>query len=543
MRVIYKEKLIEIEKPIKVIDLLKDECTENIVACRCNNEIKSLEHKIDKDTKIELIDISNKDGMRVYIRGVLYIMSKAFSELYPRALLTVNYQLSNSMFCEIDNMKVTEEMIENVHKKMQEIIDRNLPIRKVTMSKKEALEFYAKENTLKGRLQSDTDTKETVSLYYCEDYYNYFYGVMPISTGYIKIYDILKYHTGFLVRYPNRKEINKLQKFEPSDKLLAALQEYEDIHNILNVNTIYKLNKKIKEGKAKEIVLLDEALHEKKISRIADDIAKNKDKKMVLIAGPSSSGKTTFAQRLGLQLRLNGLKPVTISVDNYFVEREDTPKDENGEYDFECIEAIDLDLFNNHLLQLLDGKEVEMPTFNFHTGKKEYLGDKIKLEKDDILVIEGIHCLNDKLTSQIPKSRKYKIYISALTVLNIDYYNRISPTDSRLIRRIVRDYQFRGYSALHTIKMWPSVNAGENKNIFPYQEHADAIFNTSLVYELSVLKEYAVPLLEAIDDKNPEYSEAKRLYQFLKYFEPIPKEIIPTNSLLREFMGGGDFKG
>jgi len=543
MRVIYKEKLIEIEKPIKVIDLLKDECTENIVACRCNNEIKSLEHKIEKDTKIELIDISNKDGMRVYIRGVLYIMSKAFSELYPRALLTVNYQLSNSMFCEIDNMKVTEEMIENVHKKMQEIIDRNLPIRKVTMSKKEALEFYAKENTLKGRLQSDTDTKETVSLYYCEDYYNYFYGVMPISTGYIKIYDILKYHTGFLVRYPNRKEINKLQKFEPSDKLLAALQEYEDIHNILNVNTIYKLNKKIKEGKAKEIVLLDEALHEKKISRIADDIAKNKDKKMVLIAGPSSSGKTTFAQRLGLQLRLNGLKPVTISVDNYFVEREDTPKDENGEYDFECIEAIDLDLFNKHLLQLLDGKEVEMPTFNFHTGKKEYLGDKIKLGKDDILVIEGIHCLNDKLTSQIPKSRKYKIYISALTVLNIDYYNRISPTDSRLIRRIVRDYQFRGYSALHTIKMWPSVNAGENKNIFPYQEHADAIFNTSLVYELSVLKEYAVPLLEAIDDKNPEYSEAKRLYQFLKYFEPIPKEIIPTNSLLREFMGGGDFKG
>lgn len=543
MRVIYKEKLIEIENPIKVIDLLKDECTENIVACRCNNEIKSLEHKIEKDTKIELIDISNKDGMRVYIRGVLYIMSKAFSELYPRALLTVNYQLSNSMFCEIDNMKVTEEMIENVHKKMQEIIDRNLPIRKVTMSKKEALEFYAKENTLKGRLQSDTDTKETVSLYYCEDYYNYFYGVMPISTGYIKIYDILKYHTGFLVRYPNRKEINKLQKFEPSDKLLAALQEYEDIHNILNVNTIYKLNKKIKEGKAKEIVLLDEALHEKKISRIADDIVKNKDKKMVLIAGPSSSGKTTFAQRLGLQLRLNGLKPVTISVDNYFVEREDTPKDENGEYDFECIEAIDLDLFNKHLLQLLDGKEVEMPTFNFHTGKKEYLGDKIKLGKDDILVIEGIHCLNDKLTSQIPKSRKYKIYISALTVLNIDYYNRISPTDSRLIRRIVRDYQFRGYSALHTIKMWPSVNAGENKNIFPYQEHADAIFNTSLVYELSVLKEYAVPLLEAIDDKNPEYSEAKRLYQFLKYFEPIPKEIIPTNSLLREFMGGGDFKG
>ena len=288
--------------------------------------------------------------------------------------------------------------------------------------------------------------------------------------------------------------------------------------------------------------MLDEALHEKKISQIADKIAKNRKNKVILIAGPSSSGKTTFAQRLGLQLELNGLKPVTISVDNYFVEREDTPRDENGDYDFEDINAIDMDLFNNQILRLLKGEEVETPTFNFHTGHKEYRGDKLKLNKNEVLVIEGIHCLNNKLTRNIPKENKFKIYISALTVLNIDYFNRISTTDSRLIRRIVRDNQFRGYSALHTIKMWPSVNRGEEKNIFPYQEEADVMFNTSLVYEISVLKPLVLPLLQEIDKSEPEYSEAKRLCDILQYFEPIPKELIPTNSLLREFLGNGDFK-
>ena len=283
-------------------------------------------------------------------------------------------------------------------------------------------------------------------------------------------------------------------------------------------------------------------MHEKKISQIADKIAQNRNTKVILIAGPSSSGKTTFAQRLGLQLELNGLRPVTISVDNYFVEREDTPKDENGNYDFEDINAIDMNLFNNQILSLLNGEEVETPSFNFHTGHKEYRGDKLKLNKNDVLVIEGIHCLNDKLTASIPKENKFKIYISALTVLNIDYFNRISTTDSRLIRRIVRDYQFRGYSALHTLRMWPSVNRGEQKNIFPYQEQADVMFNTSLVYEISVLKTMALPLLKEIDSSEPEYSEAKRLCEILQYFEEIPKDLIPTNSLLREFLGNGDFK-
>ena len=320
-----------------------------------------------------------------------------------------------------------------------------------------------------------------------------------------------------------------------------ALNEYDDIHKLLNLNTVYKLNKAIKEKRIQDIIMLDEALHEKKIAQIADNIVKNRKVKMILIAGPSSSGKTTFAKRLGVQLRLNGLKPVTISVDNYFVERDQNPKDENGEYDFECLEAIDLDLFNDHLLKLLNGEEIDMPEFDFVVGTKRYNGKKMSLAKEEVLVIEGIHCLNDKLTSRIPKEQKYKIYISALTVLKMDYYNRISTTDTRLIRRIARDNKFRGYSAKHTIATWHKVNKGEVSNIFPFQEEADSIFNTSLIYELAALKDDVMPLLEEIDNTNPEYAEAQRLINMLKYFESIPKSKVPTNSLLREFLGGSVF--
>lgn len=542
MKVQYKNKEIEIEKPERVIDVLKEECTSNTIACICNNEIKSLNHEIKMDSKIELLDISNADGMRIYIRGLLYIMSKAFEELYPQAEVGVEYQLSNSMFCTIKNMDITDELLEEVHKKMQEIVDKNIPIIKKQFTKQEAEEIYKNVDTVKGRLQLENKSKKKFSLYYCEDYFNYFYGVMPISTGYMKIFEIQKYSNGFLIRYPSKKDITKVPEFIDNKKLLQALADYEKIHKVLNIETLTKLNKAIRDGKAKDIVMLDEALHEKKISRIADSIAEKKDVKMVLIAGPSSSGKTTFAQRLGLQLQLNGLKPVTISVDNYFVERGQTPVDSDGKYDFEAIEAVDMKLLNEHIERLLNGEEVEMPTFNFTTGSKEYKGNKIKLGKDDIIVMEGIHCLNDRLTAQIPRNKKFKVYISALTVLNIDEFNRISTTDSRLIRRIVRDSNFRSYSAIHTLKMWNSVNRGELKNIFPFQEEADAMFNTSLIYEICVLKKYALPQLEAIDNRSIEFSEAKRIREFLKYFEDIPDDLVPTNSLLREFIGGGDFK-
>ena len=541
IEITYNENKIKTQ-PITVFELFKDKIKEKgIIACRFNNEVKSLDFKIEENGKIELIDISNKDGMRVYRRGLIYILSKAFEELYPNAKTEINFQLSNSMLYEVIDAKVNDEMIAKINKKFKEIVEKDIPIIKKVMTKKEAKEFYYKEKNEKGRLQIEDGYKDTVSLYYCEDYYNYFYGILPISTGFAKIYEIIKYHNGILIRYPNKKDITKLPVFEENKKLLETLDEYENLHETLHVQTLYKLNRIIKRKKIKEYILLDEALHEKKMAKIADDIVNRKKVKVVLIAGPSSSGKTTFAHRLGIQLRLNGLKPVTISVDNYFVERENNPKDEFGNYDFECIEAIDTKLFNEHILKLLNGEEIDVPTFDFEVGTKRYNGEKMRLKDDQILVIEGIHCLNDKLTSLIPKDQKYKIYISCLTVLNLDFNNRISTTDSRLIRRIVRDHQFRGYSALHTLKMWDSVNRGEEKNIFPYQEEADSMFNSSLIYEIAVLKDYAVPLLKEINNTMPEYSEAKKLLSLLEYFESVPSEYVPTNSLLREFIGGSIF--
>ncbi len=545
MKVIYNESELNVEKGTKIIDIFEQQVensNRDIIGCRFNNEIKSLDYEIKEDGEVKLIDGTDRDGKRIYTRGLIYIMSKAFSELYKDALITVNYQLSNSMLCEIENMEVTEEMIAKIKEKMQEIIDKDLKIHKVMMTKQDAKIFYEREKTLKGRLQLEIKDKPEVMLYYCENYYNYFYGVMPISTGYIKIFDIIRYGRGVLLRYPSRQNPHKLGEFIAKPKMLKALDEYEDLHRVLNINTVYKLNKQVKEDKIRETILVDEALHEKKIANIADEIARRKNVKMVLIAGPSSSGKTTFAKRLGIQLRVNGLKPFTISVDNYFVERENTPKDENGNYNFESIDAIDLELFNQNLQGLIRGEEVELPTFDFLQGRKIFNGKKKKLANDEILVIEGIHCLNDKLTSYIPKDVKFKVYISALTVLNIDYYNRISTTDTRLIRRIVRDYNYRGYSALHTLRMWESVIKGENLNIYPYQETADAMFNTSLVYELGVLKDYAMPLLAEIDNTYPEYSEAKRLHRMLSYFESIPAKDIPNQSLIREFIGGSIFE-
>ncbi len=542
MKIQYKDRIFDVEENTRIKDLVKDEIIKaNSIAARFNNEVKSLNYKLKEDGNLTLIDISDKDGIRVYRKGLLFVIGKAVEELYPNAKMMVNYQLSNSLLCEFENMEITDEMIEKINQKVAEIVSKDLPIEKKSMTKEEAAEFYKDKETIKGKLQLELSTKKQVSLYWCEDYFNYFYGILPISTGYLNLYEIIKYHRGFLVRYPSRKDISKLPEFQENKKLLATLDEYDVLHRVLNVPTVKELNEITRQGKIKDYILLDEALHEKKIANIADDIVKNDKIKMVLIAGPSSSGKTTFAQRLGIQLRLNGLKPVTISVDNYFVERSQNPKDENGEYDFECIEAIDIDLFNDHLVRLLNGEEIEIPTFDFEVGTKRYKGNKLKLADDEVLVIEGIHCLNDKLTPLIPKEQKYKIYISCLTVLNIDEHNRISTTDTRLIRRIVRDNQFRGYKAIHTLQRWDSVVAGEEKNIFPFQEEADSMFNSSLIYELAVLKDFAVPLLEEIDNSNPEYSEAKRLRRMLGYFESIPADYLPNNSLLREFVGGSTF--
>ena len=544
MKITYNSKEYEVAPNTTIQEVLKEEIEKNefkVIGAKFNNEYKRLDYVITENGIVSLVDISSKGGMRIYRRTLIYIMAKAFEELYKDVKIRVNYQLSNAMFCTVENMEITDEMLKNVENKMKEIVSKNLPIQKKVFSRQEAEELYKKEDSSKGRLQLDLETNKTIDMYYCEDYYNYMYGDIAINTGIIKVFGLIKYEHGFLLRYPSAKNPFVLPEYKETKKLLWAFNEYSDIHKILDVSTVYKLNRIIENGQIKKLIMLEEALHEKKIAQIADKIAANKSIKMVLIAGPSSSGKTTFAQRLGLQLRINGLKPVTISVDNYFVERPNTPKDENGEYDFENIEAIDIELFNRDLTDLLNVKTINCPEFDFKVGTKKYKGKTMHLAEDEILVIEGIHCLNDKLTSQISRNQKYKIYISALTVLSMDRLNRISTTDTRLVRRIVRDYKFRNYSAEHTLQTWAKVNRGEEKNIFPYQEEADSIFNTSLIYELAALKDIAMPLLEKISKDKKEHAEVVRLIDMLKYFEPIPSEYIPANSLLKEFLGGGYF--
>ena len=505
MKITFKDKIYEVKKDTEIKDILKDEINQSkhtVVGAIFNNQYRRLDYKIIQDGNLELIDISTKQGMKIYRRTLIFIMAMAFNRVDANLKIRVNYQLKNAMFCTLDNAEVTEELLEKISNEMKNIVEKDITIEQKLLTRKEAEELYEKENSSKGRLQLDLKDNPIIKMYFCEDYYNYIYDDIAINTGATKVFELVKYDDGFLLRYPNSQNPDKLNPYNETKKLLWALNEYNDIHKILNVSTIYQLNNIIKNQKElKKLIMLEEALHEKKIAQIADKIAENKDVKMILIAGPSSSGKTTFAQKLGLQLRINGYKPVTVSVDNYFVERPQTPRDAKGNYDFESIEAIDLDLFNSDIKRLLNGETIEYPEFDFQVGTKRYKGKTMHLAEDEILVIEGIHCLNDRLTSLIPHNQKYKIYISDLTVLNRDRINRISTTDTRLVRRLVRDYQFRGYSAGHTLKNWNNVNIGEEKNIFPFQEEADSMFNTSIIYELAALKDVAIPLLHSNSEK------------------------------------------
>ena len=545
MEIRYKDKVLEVEKGSKIYDIFKNEIknSENtVVGAIYNNSYVNLSRHMNFKGRVELISINSKIGIKIYRRTLIYIFAMALKKLFPDNRATVNYQMENAVYCDLGDIEVTDEIVEKINEEMRDIVRKNLFIKKVVMNREQAEQFYKETQTARGKLQYDLKSNKKIYMYYCEDYFNYCYGVLARTTGAIKIFDIVKYDKGILLRYPSAGKPDQLPKIIQNKKMKWAYNEYNEIHKILNINTVYKLNDAVKEKRIKDVIMIDEALHEKNIANIADKIAKDKKIKMILIAGPSSSGKTTFAQILGIQLRVNKIKPVTISVDNYFVERQDTPRDENGDYNFECVEAIDLELFNNHLTRLLNGERVEMPQFDFLEGTKKYNGKYLQLKDDEVLVIEGIHCLNDRLTSSIPQDQKFKIYISALTVLNMDRYSKVSSTDVRLIRRIVRDYQFRGYSAEHTIDTWPSVTRGEVENIFPFQESADVIFNTSLIYELGVLKGIATPLLKEIPIEHPEHAEAQRLLGLLKYIRSIPASEVPTNSLLKEFVGGGDFE-
>ena len=545
IKVFYNNNAYEIENEMPVYFFLKDIVKADmngILACKVFNEVKNLNFIIDRDCEIKTLDGTTSDGNRIYVRGLVFVLLKAFEELYPNKKFIVNYSLGHSLYCESEpDFIFTAEDIEKIKGRMQEIINEDLPIEKKILTIEEAMHMYEKAGKADKLGLLETRMKSYVSMYKCGDTFNYFYGVMPISTGYMKYFELKKYEKGVLLVYPRRFAPTEIENIEDSKKLYATFDEYDKIHRILGIENLASLNRATKAGKAGEIIRVSEALHEKKIANIADLIASDRKRKLVLIAGPSSSGKTTFAQRLGIQLKVNGIQTVTLSMDNYFVERSKTPKDENGNYDFECLEAIDIKLFNEQLVALLNGEEVELPTFDFTDGTRKYLGNKAKLGDNQVLVVEGIHGLNEKLTASVPRENKFKVYISALTTLNIDDCNRISTADTRLLRRMLRDSKYRSHGPAATIKMWESVRRGEEKYIFPFQEEADAMFNSSLVYEIAVLKPYIEPLLASVEYDSPEFSEAKRLYEFLSYFVTIEDKEVPINSIMREFIGGGCF--
>ncbi len=514
-----------------------------IVAAKVNNDIKELSYHLYDNCKVEFIDLTYDDGMRIYRRSLSFILIKAVNDLFPDRKVIIGHSISKGIYCEVKgDTLLTVEEVDLIKNRMKEIVASKIPFVKKIMSIEEAKEVFRKVGRMDRYHAIEHREKPYVTIYKCEEFEDYFYGYMVPDTGYLKYFDVKYYSPGLILMYPDKSNPEVIPKFKEQKKLFSIFKEYKNWGNILGVANVGALNDIVKEGKINEMIRVAEALHEKKIAQIADMIAFNKNKKkIVLIAGPSSSGKTTFAHRLSIQLRVNGLKPVTISLDDYFVDRELTPRDETGDYDFEALEAIDLMLFNQHLSDLISGKEVDIPIFNFHKGCREDYCRKLKITENQILIIEGIHGLNEKLTASIPKESKFKIYVSALTSMNIDDHNRIPTTDTRIIRRIVRDFQFRGCSAINTIKRWPSVRRGEEKNIFPFQEEADVMFNSALIFELGVLKTYAEPLLADIDISQPEYSEARRLIEFLTNFLPIETKEIPINSIIREFIGGSCF--
>ncbi|MEG1870556.1 MAG: nucleoside kinase [Peptostreptococcaceae bacterium] len=480
--------------------------------------------------------------MKIYSRTLQYIFIKATLDLFKEAKIVMQHSIDKNIFGEIHKvMSLNNEDIKKIKTKMQEIINKNISIDKVRVKREKAIQIFKSYGMDDKVLLLEQVEFEYVNLYELDGRYDYFYGYMAQSTGVIKAFDVMYYDPGFILRYPLEDDINNIVRFNEQKKIASIFMETERWLNILGVGEVGSLNEKIINGDLASLIMISEALHEKKIAEIADKIFSKRETRMVLIAGPSSSGKTTFAYRLGIQLKVNGLIPIPISLDDYFVNREDTPIDENGEYDFETIGSVDVKLFNEQLRDILKGDEVEIPTFNFLSGKREWIGNKIKLPQNGVVIIEGIHGLNPILTSEIEDKYKFKIYISALTQLNLDNHNRIATTDVRRIRRIVRDHLSRGHEAEDTLKMWPKIKIGEQKNIFVYQEEADVMFNSTLVYELCVLKKAALEELNKIDESNPIYNEARRLRSFLGFFKEIDESLVPQNSILREFIGGSIF--
>ena len=517
---------------------IEDNYSGYIALASIDNKLKELTTLVSQDCSIKFVDTNNSDGYRVYSRTLTLVFIMACEELYENCKVYIEHSLSNGLYCEVKaGRKLNEKDAHDIKLKMQEIIDAQYPIEKNIVTKKEAIDFFNKHNLKSKAELLKYKEHDDIKIYKCDNYVDHFYGHMLPSTGCLKVFDVLKYEDGFILLGPSEENKFRPREFIPQPKLSNIYLEMEKWSALMGVDTVLSLNKVIEKGEYGELIRIVEAIQEKKLGEIAD-IIKQENKRIILIAAPSSSGKTSFAHRLSVHLKVNNLKPVSISLDDYFVDREKTPLDEFGEYDFESIYAIDLDRFNRDLSDLLSGKEVTIPKFNFKEGRSEE-GRKLKIEKNQPIILEGIHGLNPILTSSIADKEKFKIYLSVLTQINLDEHNRIPTTDLRLIRRIVRDNQFRGHNAIRTILSWESVRRGEKQNIFPYQEEADMIFNSSCVYELAILKSYVKPLLEEISPSSEAYTEANRLLKFLQYFVELKDTSdLPPTSIVREFIGG-----
>lgn len=517
----------------------------DILLVSVNGRLRELHKTLQKDCQMEFITAADTAGYLAYQRSAVFLMMKAFQDVAGRENvknITVCFSVQNGLYVEVEGgVTLSQELLDRVKEEMNRLVAQDLPLQKRSENTDEAMDHFQEQGMNDKARLFNYRRASRVNVYRLGDYDDYFYGYMVMSTRYLKYFDLQMYEEGFIFRLPNKKQPKVIQPFHPQKKLFDVQQEAEKLGHKLGVFDVGTLNDTIAQGRMNDLILMQEALQEKKIGDIAEQIYES-GRKLVMIAGPSSSGKTTFSHRLSIQLGALGLKPHPIGVDNYFVNRVDSPRDENGNYDYEALNCIDVKQFNEDMEALLAGKRVELPVYNFVKGEREYKGVFLQLGAEDILVIEGIHCLNDDLSYSLPRDKKFKIYISALTQLNIDDHNRVPTTDGRLIRRMVRDARTRGASAQDTIRMWDSVRRGEERNIFPYQEEADAMFNSAFLYELSVLKQYAEPILYSVPRDSAEYTEAKRLLKFLDYFLGVSSEQVPHNSIVREFIGGSCFK-
>ena len=516
--------------------------THGPVSARVNNKVEGMHYRVYNSKDVEFLDMTSSSGSRAYTRTLFFVLCKAVQDIYPNTDVVIDIPVSNGFYVDIRlGRPVVEEDVNILRRRMQEIIDAKMPIRRYMVPTEDAIALFQEKGDVEKVKLLKTSGSIYTTYYKIGEYVDFYYGTLLTNTSGLYLFGLEKYYDGMLLRIPSLKNPDVLGEMTKQDKMFDIFKEHHRWQDILGIRTVGDFNQAIDAGHATDIINISEALQEKKIAKIAEDIANRQGVKLVLLAGPSSSGKTTSCKRLSIQLAVNGLKPLQISLDDYFVDRDKTPKDDNGEYDFESIYALNLDLLNEQFNALFRGEEVELPKYDFPSGKSVKSGKKLKMEPNNVLVVEGIHALNPELTAHIPQEQIYRVYASALTTILLDNHNYIPTTDNRLLRRIIRDYKYRGVSAQETIHRWPSVRTGENKWIFPYQENADAMFNTAMLYELSVIKMQAEPLLQQVPENCEEHAEAYRLLKFLKYFKGIPYNNLPPTSLLREFLGGSSF--